>query len=777
MAPGQIYKSLKQELEKYLRPFDSKLLDQAYEFAKEAHEGQKRKSGEPYIIHPISAALILAKMRVDLPTVITCILHDVPEDTDRTLDDIEEHFGSQIAELVAGITKLSAVHYQHNMQDRQIDTLRRMFLVMAKDIRVVLVKLADRLHNMRTLEYVRPEKATRIAKETLEIYSPLANLLGVWGLRQEMDDLCFKYIHTEQYNKIKSVVDLHREKQSNYISKIKRKTKKLIEEEKLEATVEGRWKHLFSIYKKMKRNKKQVPQLYDLPVIRIVVDSVENCYKVIGMVHSKWNPKPNQFRDYIAVAKPNGYQSLHTTVFGPDSELIEFQVRTKDMDLKSKYGIASQFIYGRRGRSANINTFLEGTPWVQKVMKLQSKSNVDFIEDLKLNVLSDRVFIFTPDGDVIDMPQGSSPLDFAYRLSADKGNRYAYAVVNKEKKPMSYELQTGDVIEIHTDKNIKPNREWLYFVITDEAKEGIKKVFKKRSRTQRKDLGEMIFDNISFAMQKGNFRNLSMKRKMKVVDLFKCKDLEELLLMVGSGEIAEKKVTQILVQNQEEIFTSNGFSIEKLFKMFFKNERYDRLRARLILELDSRVGLVSDISEVLAHEGINIIRLEAKEAPFYRNGMAVGYINIEVEDLNQVKRAIRSLEGINGVKKVKQSRALGWGAFYSAMAIAVIAWLAHPLVVSEFARELIQNDEVFLKFFWISGLLFILLMLYLRRFAITHLPKAIGRHRFIIFMNFTIVLVIGTLLMESPLFEVDFSFFIFGPTILAIMAAGFLRSK
>ena len=277
MSSQQLFNKLRDELKEYLSDLDEGLLERAYEFAKKAHEGQSRKSGEPYIIHPIGAARILAKMRVDLPTIITCLLHDVPEDTEYTLEDIESEFGTQISELVAGITKLSAVYYKHNMQDRQIDTLRRMFLVMAKDVRVVLVKLADRLHNMRTLQYVKPEKAKRIAKETMEIFSPLANLLGVWEIRQEMDDLCFKYVYTEEYKKMSKVVKNNRAENKNYLRKVLRQTERLLEKDDTHAEVEARWKHLFSIYKKMQRNKRQTPQLYDSHAIGIVADSISDC--------------------------------------------------------------------------------------------------------------------------------------------------------------------------------------------------------------------------------------------------------------------------------------------------------------------------------------------------------------------------------------------------------------------------------------------------------------------------------------------------------------------
>lgn len=777
MTAPQLFKQLKEELRKYLHPFDEELLTAAYEFGKKAHAGQKRKSGELYITHPLGAALILTKMKVDLPTIITCILHDVPEDTEYTIEDIEERFGEQIAELVAGITKLSAVYYKHNMRDRQIDTLRRMFLVMAKDIRVVLVKLADRLHNIRTLQHVKPEKATRIAKETMEIFSPLANLLGVWEIRQEMDDLCFRYVYKEEFEKVQSAVMENRKKRKDYLKKVTKKVQDLIRQEKLDADIKGRWKHLFSIYKKMQRNQKKTPYLYDMPVIRIVLKSVEDCYKVVGMIHNRWKPQPNRFRDYIAVPKPNGYQSLHTTVFGPGGDLVDFQIRTEDMDLRANYGVASEFIHRKNGKDTDINTFLEKTPWVKKVLKLQSKSNIEFMEDLKLNVLSDRVFVFDKDGTAIDMPHGSSPLDFAYQLSPAIGNKYSYAVVNKEKKPMSYELQTGDIVEIHTDKNIKPDREWLYFVITDEAKEAIKKVFKKRSRSQRQELGEMILDNVCYVINKSNFRNLPKKRQMRIADIFKCKKVEELLVMVGSGEITEKNLTRLLVQNKDEVFRKPRISLERLFDRLFRSKKYDRLQVCIKLELEDRIGLLSDIFDVFAHHRINITRLVAREVFFKRGHAAIDYIFLEVENLNQLRRAMRSLEGIDGVENVTQRTRLEYLSFYTAMVIATIIWIGHPFIISEFAHGMFANQAAYLRFFWFSGLVMILIMFYLRKWALSHMPKPIGRRRFVIFTNFTAILVIGTLISELPVFNLDFSLITFGPIVLAFMIAGLVWSK
>lgn len=775
MNENRLFTILNAELKSYLRPFDGKLLKRAYEFARLAHDGQKRKSGEPYIIHPLYAAIILAKMHVDMPTIITCLLHDVPEDTECTLEEIEANFGKQVGELVSGITKLSAVYYKNNMQDRQIDTLRRMFLVMAKDIRVVLVKLADRLHNMRTLQYVKPEKSYRIAKETMEIFSPLANLLGIWEIRQEMDDLCFKYVYAKEYESIKKIVDSNRRKHKNYIPYVKETVIRLLASKKLKAKVESRWKHLFSIYKKMQRTRMTSPALYDIPVIRVIVDEVDECYEALGVIHSKWKPQPNHFRDYIAVRKPNGYGSLHTTVFGPGGNLVEFQIRTSEMDLGAKYGIASRFIYERSAMSADINSFLGKTHWVKKVLKLQSKKNVKFLEDLKMNVLSDRVFVFSPDGTAIDVPKGSSPLDFAYTVSATLGNRYEYAYVNKEKKPISYELQTGDIVEIVINKKAKPQREWLYFVITDEAKEAITKEFKKLPGSERIRIGESIVDNIFSLVGKRDFRGRGRKDQLKIAAFFGYDKINAFLDDVGSGEKTEKELTDKLLKEGDIFGRKDGFFLHRVFNFILGASDHAIIRTRLKIVLKDRVGLLSDIFDVLAFNQINIRKLTARDR-FFSRGTAIDYIDLEVSDLIQLHRAVRSLESINGVEKVYQSRALHYLAFYGTIAICVAIWIMHPIVISYLATEGVANISFNRAIFATTTLMFLWFMFYVRKFGIPFAPKAAGRKRFSLFFNVTMLLVSGTLIFEVLSLHL-ISLFMFLPLMLGVLLLGFWWSE
>lgn len=776
MNENRLFATLNTELKSYLRPFDEKLLKKAYDFAAKAHGDQKRKSGEPYITHPLSAAIILAKMRVDMPTIITCLLHDVPEDTKYTLNDIEANFGKQVKELVAGITKLSAVYYKNNMQDRQIDTLRRMFLVMAKDIRVVMVKLADRLHNMRTLDYVKPEKSYRIAKETMEIFSPLANLLGIWEIRQEMDDLCFKYVDAKEYESIKKIVEANRKEHRDYMPHVKETVIRLLAKERLDAKVESRWKHLYSIYKKMQRTRMTSSALYDIPVIRIIVGGVDECYKTLGIIHSKWKPKPNQFRDYIAVKKPNGYGSLHTTVFGPGGSLVEFQIRTKDMDIEAKYGIASRFIYERGHGNADINTFLEKTPWIKKVLKLQSRKNVKFLEDLKMNVLSDRVFVFTPAGDAVDVPKGSSTLDFAYTVSPALGNRYDFAYINKEKKPISYELQTGDIVEIVTDKNARPQREWLYFVITDEAKEAIAKAFKQLPKKERLDIGESILDNIFSIMNRGGFMNRGIHEKLKIAEFFGYKKIERFLDDIGSGEKTEKELTDKLLKEGSIFAPKDRFFLHRLFNFLFGSDEHTKIITRLKLVLKDRVGLLSDIFDVLAFNKINIKRLTAREKFFSKGAAAVDYIDLEVSDVAQLHRAIRSLESVDGVQSVIQSKALQYLVFYGTIAVCVAIWVMHPVIISYIAVEGTADKGFDTVAFAVLTPLFLWFMFYIKRFGRPFAPKAAGRKRFSLFFNITMILVLGTLLFEVLSMHL-ISLFVFMPIMLGVLLLGFWWSE
>jgi GTP pyrophosphokinase len=458
---------------------DTEPLQRAFLFAQKAHGDQKRKSGEPYIQHPLHTAYILSQIRADIPTIIAGILHDVPEDTATTLSDIEKEFGEEVAHLVEGITKLSKIKYRGITRYRE--SLRKMFLAMAEDLRVILIKFTDRLHNLRTLDSLPPEKQKRIAQETLEIYAPIAGLLGIWSMKWQMEDICFKYLYPDEYKKLEYTYEIEKKTELNqYIEKVKLIVAEKLKKEHIPHEISGRFKHLYSIWQKMQAKDRAFNEIYDVFALRIIVPTVADCYKALGIVHATWRPSYNRFKDYIAVPKPNGYRSIHTTVFGPGSQPTEFQIRTAEMQEESLYGISAHWYYKQlRGDEK------EKMPkWVQEILEIQRKatSSRAFINEVKLHIFQDRIFVFTPQGDVHDLPYGATPVDFAYAVHSDIGNKCVAAKINNVMGGLDQKLKNGDLVEIIVDQNrAGPNYDWLSFVKTRRAQEKIKQ-YAKRSR-------------------------------------------------------------------------------------------------------------------------------------------------------------------------------------------------------------------------------------------------------------------------------------------------------
>ncbi len=465
------------QVEKSHQDADTSILKKAFAFAEHAHGDQKRKTGEPYIQHPLHTAFILAQIRADLPTIVAGLLHDVPEDTETTLEDIRLEFGEEIARLVEGITKLSKIRYRGIARYRE--SLRKMFLAMAEDLRVILIKFADRLHNLRTLDGLPKEKQRRIAQETLEIYAPIAGLLGVWSLRWQMEDICFKYLYPEEYTKLEYTYEIERKTELNqYIEKLKAIISKKLDEEGIQYEIEGRFKHLYSIWQKMQDKKREFNEIYDVFALRIVVPSVAECYKVLGIIHAIWRPSYNRFKDYIAVPKPNGYRSIHTTVFGPGGQATEIQIRTLEMQEESLYGISAHWYYKQK-RGGDQDKMPK---WVQEILEIQREatSSSDFIKEVKFHIFQDRIFVFTPNGDVHDLPKGSTPVDFAYSVHSDIGNKCVAARINHQMAALDAEVKNGDMVEIIIDaKRAGPNYDWLKFVKTRRARAKIKQYAKR----------------------------------------------------------------------------------------------------------------------------------------------------------------------------------------------------------------------------------------------------------------------------------------------------------
>jgi GTP pyrophosphokinase len=471
---------------------EATVLKKAYDFAFKAHGQQKRETGEPYIQHSLHTAFVLAQIKTDLETVIAGLLHDIPEDTAYSLSDIEKMFGSEVANLVEGVTKLSKIKYRG--EERYGESLRKMMLAMAQDIRVILIKFADRLHNLRTLEALPEHKRQRIARETLEIFAPIAGLLGIWRLKWQLEDICFKYLYPEDYKAMEYKYEVEKKVERNmYIQKIKNILGQRLKEENIGYKIEGRFKHLYSIYQKMQQKDRKFDEIYDVFALRVIVPDISDCYKALGIIHSLWKPKPSRFKDYIAVPKPNGYRSLHTTVFGPDNKATEFQIRTIEMHEEALYGIAAHWHYKQKRGSDGEKV---KTPrWINDILTIQrqTEDTEDFIKKIKFDVFRDRIFVFTPKGDVFDLPENATPVDFAYAVHTEIGHKAIGALVNDKMATLDQPLNNGDLVEIIIDKKRKgPNRDWLKFVKTNRARDKIRQATAESRFDQIKKIGQIL---------------------------------------------------------------------------------------------------------------------------------------------------------------------------------------------------------------------------------------------------------------------------------------------
>ncbi|MBR0061763.1 MAG: bifunctional (p)ppGpp synthetase/guanosine-3',5'-bis(diphosphate) 3'-pyrophosphohydrolase, partial [Selenomonadaceae bacterium] len=464
---------------------DLELIQRAYLVAREGHAGQKRASGEPYINHPLNVAAILTELQLDDKAIAAALLHDVVEDTLFTLDEIQDMFGEEIALLIDGVTKIGQIYFKTKEQ-QQIEAYRKLIIATAKDLRVILIKLADRLHNMRTLKFMREDKRKRIAQETMELYAPLANRLGISSIKWELEDLCLRYLEPDVYYELVEHVKQKRRERQIYISEAVRMIEEEFDELEIHASISGRAKHFYSIYKKMKRDNKEIGEIYDLSAVRILVDDVKDCYNVLGVIHSKWRPIPGRFKDYIAVPKSNGYRSLHTTVMALGYPL-EIQIRTFEMHKISEFGVAAHWKYKESGSTKPANSDRDQKiSWLRKMAKLQKeiKDPKEYLEALKLDFFSDEVFVFTPGKDLVVLPKGSNPIDFAYRIHTEVGHHCVGAKVNGRIVPLEYKLQNGDFVEVVTNKNSTPSRDWLNIVASSDTRQKIRSWFKRENREE-----------------------------------------------------------------------------------------------------------------------------------------------------------------------------------------------------------------------------------------------------------------------------------------------------
>ena len=591
-SPEVLYQDLITEIKKYHPSSDLSDIEKAYKVAYKAHEGQKRKSGEPYIIHPLCVAIILAELELDKESIIAGLLHDVVEDTVMTSEDVEKEFGSEVALLVDGVTKLTQLNYEHDKIEVQAENLRKMFLAMAKDIRVIMIKLADRLHNMRTMQYQSPAKQIEKSRETMEIYAPIAHRLGISKIKVELDDLSMKYLMPDVYNDLVEQVNLNRPGREAFIKSIIKEVGMHISNAGIEAEIDGRVKHFFSIYRKMVNQNKTLDQIYDIFAVRIKVDTVKDCYAALGVIHEMYKPIPGRFKDYIAMPKPNMYQSLHTTLIASNGQPFEVQIRTYEMHRTAEYGIAAHWKYkeGKSGAPSNAEAKLS---WLRQMLEWQTEmsDNKEFLSSIKsdLNLFSDNIYCFTPTGDVKNLPAGSCPVDFAYSIHSAVGNKMVGARVNGKLVTIDYELKSGDRVEIITSQNSKgPSRDWLNIVKSTQARNKINQWFKQELKEDNILKGKELITN--YCKTKGIVLSDIMKpeNQEKTLNKYGFKDWNSLLASVGHGGLKEGQVVNKLVEENEKrkkAEVTDNDVLEGIVQQEAKNkDKYKKTRGGIVVK-------------------------------------------------------------------------------------------------------------------------------------------------------------------------------------------------
>ena len=704
------------QLNKYMEDADLSLVREAYEYSKDAHEGQYRISGEPFVEHPLGVALILARLELDIISIASALLHDVVEDTEITSDDIEEKFGSEIALIVDGVTKLTRMNFS-SKEEHQAESLRKMFLAMAEDIRVVLIKLADRLHNMRTLSYMKREKQIEKAQETQDIYAPLAHRLGMSRLKWELEDLSFRYLQPEVYYEISRKVAANRKTREKEIQKAINLLDEKFSDQGIDAEIYGRPKHLYSIYQKMKRKEIDFAEVYDLTAIRILADSVRECYEVLGMVHEIWKPIPGRFKDYIAMPKSNMYQSLHTTVMGPSGDPLEVQIRTPEMHRTAEYGIAAHWRY-KEGK-ARDEDFEEKLSWLRQILEWQKdlQEPHEFMENLKIDLFEDEVLVFTPKGDVISLPSEGTPVDFAYNIHTEVGHNCVGAKVNGKIVPLEYQLDNGDIVEVLTSEGTGPSRDWLEFVKTSKARSKIKRWFKRQRRDEIISQGK---EKLEREMKKKHI-NLSEKDKKeelkRIADETGKGSIDSLYEALGYSKISPQQVISkfesvkqdekdrelenlkkkkskrstdkgIKVKGMDDILVrlaqccnpvpgddivgyitrGRGVSIhrsdcpnlkglkedkDRFIDVSWKNNRNESYQVDLRINSVNRKGLVSDITSLIKDEGVNLLSVHARTT---RHNRAHVNLSVELSSVEHMRDLINKLNGLDGVLSVSRAK-------------------------------------------------------------------------------------------------------------------------
>ena len=663
MTKESLFEELKNKVSPYLDGEGMQLLEKAYNFAEEKHSAQTRESGEEYIIHPLNVVLILANLKLDAETYAAALLHDVVEDTGVTIDEVKENFGETVAFLVNGVTKLKGIK-SVSTEEAHLESLRKMLLAMAQDVRVVLIKLADRLHNMRTLNYLPPEKQKEIARETMDIYVPLAHRLGMYTIKWELEDLSFRYLEPEKYYELAKKVAKKREEREAYVNELMEELRNLLKEHGISGVVEGRPKNLYGIYRKMIRDGKQFEEIYDIIALRIIVDDIPTCYQVLGIVNNYYKLVPGRIKDYIAMPKPNNYRSLHTTVITKSGEPFEIQIRTREMHEVDEIGIAAHWKY-KEGKSLDKN-YEAKIAWLRQMLEWQKevRSSKEFVERVKVDLFTDEVLVFTPKGDVIELPQGSTPVDFAFRVHTDIGYRCIGAKVNGTMVPLDYKLQTGDRVEIITSKtSTGPKLDWLQFVRTASAKSKIKAYFRKLYEEKKEQ------EKVEEAPKVQLPKIIPLKPKTEVSEYFpvingasninisiaKCcnpKPFDEIVGYVSRGRGI--KVHRVDCPNLIKIIENGG----KIVEAHWSKGKEKNLYAFFKLTVQDVPGLIYKISGVFAKRNISFENFHSSSKKKKFKGKLLAYVRFscKLDPKVNLSDLVHELESLEEVVKVRVSK-------------------------------------------------------------------------------------------------------------------------
>ncbi len=765
--------SLIGEIKRYLPKFHEHKFRKAFLYAAAAHEGQLRKSGHPYIIHPFETVKILKSLHVDEDTLIAALLHDVPEDTEKTIEDVEAKFGKKIGFLVQGITKLSKVHYKHDMQKRQVESLKKLFIHTAKDPRIIIIKLADRLHNMRTLDSIsKPEKISRIARETLEIFVPIANLLGIEELKAELEDLCFKFLYPEDYELLSERMKSSRYKNEKILEKTINTLDRELAKHTINCSVYGRMKNLYHIYKRIAGEMSRLQEYDNMIALRIIVGSKEECYQTLGIVHTLFKPKPGKFRDYISLPKKNGYQSLHTTVFGLEGVTSEIQIRTNQMHLEAEYGIAAQY-FEKTQKIPHLEEDVRAH-WAAKILQMQKveqqqNNEGNFLENLKDDILHDRIFVFTPKGESIDLPKDATCIDFAYEIHTEVGHRAIKAEVNGQIVPVTTKLKNNDTVNIVTSDIAKgPSRSWLAFVKTNSAKNKILEYFKKVSKEEKLNTGRQLLQKELDWAGLGMIQDISHKKlRAYCTNKKDCKSIDDLLLKIGEGSLSPLDFINELYPQKD---VPKSRFLKFIEKRFFHSNRKDYTLVTLKIVSRDAIGQLKKILYELAEQKLNALSTRAYIS--FWTGDFICKTTICVENYSQISQICEAMDHIDGVKRVTRQFFKRKLYFSLGIASTFVIWATHPYILHFITTDLAPDiNPILANIMLYTGIFMLFMMVFLlKRLTQRSFPELRETSVFwaMTFMLSTFAII--TLFAEIYFFELSFNWVLVLGLILLILA-------